>query len=139
MNWRQLAVGVALLCSALGFARAGEPRAWRPLLAEAPAEAQAAVNPYEGNPDAVRAGRKLYARHCAECHGDHARGTRRAPTLVSSSLGVQLTRSGGLFWVLTNGERRGGMPSWSRLPEARRWQIVSFLKAVNAAPTPELP
>jgi mono/diheme cytochrome c family protein len=137
MTSRQLTVGAALLCGALGLARESEPRAWRPLLAEAPAEAQAAVNPYEGNADAVRAGRKLYAQHCAECHGADARGTPRAPALVNSSL--ELTRAGRVFWVLTNGDRRGGMPSWSRLPVARRWQIVSFLKTVNPAPTPDRP
>ena len=42
---------------------------------------------------------------------------------------VQNAPAGVLFWYLTNGDLRAGMPSWSRLPEAQRWQIATFLKA----------
>ena len=34
-------------------------------------------------------------------------------------------------WLLTNGSMKNGMPSWSRLPEQQRWQIVSFLKSLQ--------
>jgi hypothetical protein len=36
-----------------------------------------------------------------------------------------------LFNFLTNGDLRHGMPSWSRLPEQRRWQIVTYLKSLD--------
>jgi mono/diheme cytochrome c family protein len=26
---------------------------------------------------------------------------------------------------------KNGMPSWSRLPEQQRWQIVSYVKSLN--------
>jgi hypothetical protein len=37
---------------------------------------------------------------------------------------------GTLFWILTNGVVRRGTPVWSKLPEAQRWQIVSYLKSL---------
>jgi copper transport protein len=100
------------------------------LWAQAPPSARARVNPYAGSADAVQAGRKLVARHCAECHGPDGHGGRNAPPLATDE--VRAAGAGELFWVLTNGHLGAGMPSWSRLPEARRWQIVSFLKSPDA-------
>jgi mono/diheme cytochrome c family protein len=100
-------------------------------LATAPQSAHQRVNPYAGNPAAVLAGRKLFLRHCAECHGEDAQGSRKVPSLASVM--VRQAPPGDLFWFVTNGNLRAGMPAWSRLPAARRWQIVSFLTAQAAA------
>jgi hypothetical protein len=34
---------------------------------------------------------------------------------------------GEIFWVITNGVIRKGMPAWAKLPAPERWQIVAFL------------
>jgi hypothetical protein len=44
---------------------------------------------------------------------------------------VRIATPGTIFWILTNGVVRRGMPVWSRLPEQQRWQIVSYLKSLN--------
>jgi hypothetical protein len=44
---------------------------------------------------------------------------------------VQNAASGTLFWLLTNGVARKGMPVWSKLPEAQRWQLVRYLKSLD--------
>lgn len=134
MRFPALALGAALLCAA--GVSAGDTGARRLGLAAAPTDAHAATNPYEGDTEAVRAGRRLFMRHCAECHGPDAHGTTRAPGLLS--LTVKVASPGDVFWFLTNGDRRAGMPSWSRLPEPRRWQIVAFVKTLDtrAAPSP---
>lgn len=103
--------------------------------AEAPAEARARPNPFAGNRDSLLAGRKLFQRHCAECHGSSAEGGRRAPSLRAAM--VQQATAGTLFWILTNGVVRRGMPVWSKLPEAQRWQIVTYLKALGPVQGPE--
>jgi mono/diheme cytochrome c family protein len=125
-----------ILCAALGIAReeTEEPRERPSGLDEAPESAHTKANPYEGDGEAIRAGRKLFVRYCTECHGGDARGRRNAPAL--DSVMVQLAAPGDLFWFLTNGNLRAGMPSWSRLPDARRWQIVTFLKTLGASPEP---
>jgi|SRR5579862_3107836 len=98
-------------------------------LAKAPKKAVARPNPLEADPDAVKAGAKLFAMHCAECHGEMAEGEKKAPSLFAPE--VQQATPGTLFWLLTNGVVRHGMPVWSKLPEPQRWQLVSFIKSLS--------
>jgi mono/diheme cytochrome c family protein len=100
-------------------------------LAKAPQKARAKRNPFEKDPDAVAAGGILFEQHCAECHGDRAQGGRKAPSLLVDE--VQNAESGAIFWILTNGVVRRGMPVWSKLPEPQRWQLVSYIKSLGAA------
>jgi mono/diheme cytochrome c family protein len=97
-------------------------------IARAPVSARAAQNPYRRNPDAILAGEKLFREHCAECHGDNARGNVRAADLCAPD--VQKATSGELEWLLRNGNLAHGMPSWSGLPQQRLWQIVAYLKTL---------
>jgi mono/diheme cytochrome c family protein len=98
-------------------------------LAKAPRRAVARRNPLEGDPDAVAAGGKLFDLHCAECHGELAEGARKGPSLRADE--VRRSTPGTLFWILSNGVVRRGMPVWSKLPEPQRWQIVSYLKSLG--------
>jgi mono/diheme cytochrome c family protein len=105
-------------------------------LSQAPEKARAKRNPFEKDPEAVAAGRNLFEQHCAECHGDAAEGGRKGPSLRDRE--VQKAPPGSIFWILTNGVVRRGMPVWSKLPEPRRWQLVTYLKSlgVSASSTP---
>jgi mono/diheme cytochrome c family protein len=103
-------------------------------LAKAPTKAAARRNPLAADPDAVAAGGKLFDLHCAECHGQMAEGGRKGPSLRADE--VQQASPGSLFWLLTNGVVRRGMPVWSKLPEPQRWQLVSFIKSLGPAMQP---
>jgi mono/diheme cytochrome c family protein len=124
------------LCVSLSLAQegVGEKKSRRSGLAEAPDSAHARVNPFAADPHAIRAGRKLFERYCAGCHGEDLRGRGKAPALDAGL--VQAVPPGDLFWFITNGDLWRGMPSWSRLPEAQRWQIVTYLKTVSSPPQP---
>lgn len=98
-------------------------------LAKTPKKAVGRRNPLENDPEAVAAGANLFDQHCAECHGEMAEGGRKGPSLRADEV-VQAT-PGTLFWILTNGVVRRGMPVWSKLPEPQRWQIVSYLKSLT--------
>lgn len=98
-------------------------------IAKAPEKARARRNPFESDAAAIAAGSKLFAQHCAECHGNMAEGGKKGPSLREDE--VHRAAPGALFWVLTNGVVRRGMPVWSKLPEPQRWQIVSFLKSLR--------
>src|SRR5208337_888742 len=98
-------------------------------LAEAPEKARARKNPFDGDIQAVAAGGKLFEQHCAGCHGRKAGGARKGPSLLREE--VQQATPGALFWILTNGVVRRGMPVWSKLPEQQRWQIVTFLQSLK--------
>jgi mono/diheme cytochrome c family protein len=98
-------------------------------LTHVPDEARAQANPLEHDTAAPVAGRKLYDRHCADCHGATAEGGRKGPSLFVPE--IQDASDGALFWVITNGNVRAGMPVWSKLPEPQRWQITSYLKSLG--------
>lgn len=98
-------------------------------IARAPVKTRTWKNPYEGQPDAIAAGEKLYRQHCAECHGENALGTRTVANLRMAD--VQGATPGELVWFLRNGNIANGMPSWAGLPEQRRWQIVAYIKTLR--------
>jgi mono/diheme cytochrome c family protein len=100
-------------------------------IAKAPDKARAKRNPLESDPDAIAAGQNLFERHCSECHGKTGDGSKKAPSLRAEE--VQNAEPGAIFWILTNGVVRRGMPVWSRLPEPQRWQLVSFIKSLGLA------
>lgn len=97
-------------------------------LAKAPQKAAARPNPLQGDRNAIAGGAKLFARYCAECHGEMAQGGRKGPSLLAEE--VQQAAPGALFWLLTNGVVRRGMPVWSKLPEPQRWQLVSYIESL---------
>lgn len=104
------------------------------LLAKAPQKAQRMSNPFAADAAETAAGRKLFRHHCAECHGADARGTKRAPALDTDT--IHRAFPGSLFWIITNGVIRHGMPDWSKLPEPQRWQIVTYLQALAGGSSP---
>jgi mono/diheme cytochrome c family protein len=107
-------------------------------IAKAPEKARAKRNPLEKDPHAVAAGANLFERHCLECHGDAAEGGKKGPSLLAPE--VQNSPPGAIFWILTNGVVRRGMPVWSKLPEPQRWQLVSYIKSLGAtSPKPQNP
>jgi mono/diheme cytochrome c family protein len=106
-------------------------------LGKAPEKARARPNPLEKDGEAVAAGRILFDQRCRECHGDNAEGGKKGPSLRARE--VQNAEPGAIFWILTNGVVRKGMPVWSKLPEPQRWQLVSFIKSLGVKPPPTRP
>lgn len=126
--WLVLSALLSACAGALGGQREQQSGVLQMSSIEAPARTALRQNPYEGQAEAVAAGRKLFRRHCAVCHGAEGRGQGKAPSLHSTI--VQRVSPGALFWFLKNGNLREGMPSWSRLPDERLWQLVSYLKTL---------
>jgi mono/diheme cytochrome c family protein len=101
-------------------------------IAKTPDKARAKHNPLEKDRDAIPGGRNLFEQHCSECHGDTGEGGKKGPSLRAPE--VQNAAPGAIFWILTNGVVRRGMPVWSKLPEPQRWQLVSYVKSLGLAP-----
>jgi len=116
---------IALLGSLFLYAEAGDG-VW---LTRVPDKQRTRENPFAGQPEAIAAGAKLFRQNCATCHGSEALGTKKYPNLHTEE--VRAATPGELEWLLKNGSMRNGMPSWSRLPEQQRWQIVAFLKSLQ--------
>ena len=122
---RGLLFPALLLLASLALAAAGDG-AW---LTKVPAKDRERANPLASDADAPLAGAKLFRQHCASCHGTDATGRGKKPALIPER--VQAAKPGELFWLLTNGSMRNGMPSWSQLPEEQRWQVIAFLKTLK--------
>ncbi len=97
----------------------------------APTSSKHQINPLAGQPASISAGAKLYAASCAACHGASGQGTGNIPALSQGP--TQVAPEGELFWFITTGSVANGMPAWSSLPERQRWQIVAYLKSLNAS------
>jgi mono/diheme cytochrome c family protein len=100
--------------------------AWK---TKVPEKDRVRTNPYDSQANAIAAGAKLFHQNCSSCHGSEATGTDKKPNLHSER--IRAATPGELEWLLKNGSMRNGMPSWSRLPEQQRWQIVSYLKSLQ--------
>ena len=95
----------------------------------APVDAASKLNPLANRTDAVAGGRKVFQQRCATCHGDDGRGSTKAPDLTQPA--VQEQSDGALFWKVSSGNTRQGMPSFSFLPELQRWQLVLHIRAAE--------
>ena len=93
----------------------------------APADRNARANPLANRPDAVAGGRKLFHQRCSTCHGEDGRGTAYGPDLTTAE--VQAQTDGALFWKISSGDTRTGMPGFSFLPEPQRWQLVLHVRS----------
>jgi mono/diheme cytochrome c family protein len=97
----------------------------------APAEAAARANPLAKHPEAAAGGEKLFKRNCVECHGEKGTGIEKKRAADLQLTMVQQQSDGTLFWKITNGNTGRGMPSFSRLPELQRWQLVLYLRKLK--------
>jgi mono/diheme cytochrome c family protein len=98
----------------------------------APASAREQKNPYAGQAAAARAGRIAYAQNCGSCHGRNGGGTGNIPSLAKKT--TQSATDGEIFWFITKGDVANGMPAWDKMPEPKRWQIVTYVKSLRSQP-----
>jgi mono/diheme cytochrome c family protein len=115
-----LTIGVSLLLCAASSSR------WD----RVPAREHARINPLTARPDTTAAGALVYREHCAQCHRADGLGDgHKKPPLRSER--VKSATDGDLEWFLRQGDLARGMPSWSSLPEAQRWQLVAYLRSIQ--------
>ena len=98
---------------------------------QAPAEAVNKPNPLATRPALAAGGKKLYLRNCVECHGEDGSGLAKKHAADLQLEVVQAQSDGTLIWKITNGNPDRGMPSFSRLPELQRWQLVLYLRTLK--------
>jgi mono/diheme cytochrome c family protein len=144
---------VALSAFTLGCTAHAQPSKTETTLANVakdlviPVEAEHKKNPVPDTEEAVRQGRLLFAQSCAVCHGTDGRGgtdlgrNMYPPAMDMTSPHVQHWSDAELLWIIQNGVRLTGMPSWqSNLSETDSWKLARFihnlprLNAATAAP-----
>ena len=120
---------IALLLA--GIAVAQNPGYQQDARWHSPAEAVARPNPLVTRPEATAGGHKLFVRNCAECHGPDGSGMEKKHSADFQLPFVQAQTDGTLFWKITNGNPSHGMPSFSKLPELQRWQLVLYIRSLK--------
>jgi mono/diheme cytochrome c family protein len=117
--------GLAIILLTVGLGWAQSVATW-----QAPAGAAQKENPLKAKPELAAGGEKIFGRTCVVCHGDPKKGGNgKGPNLASEA--VQQESDGALFWKVTNGNSRTGMPSFSSLPEGQRWQLVLYIRSLR--------
>ena len=80
-------------------------------------------NPFLDDPTILPEGKKLYAQHCAACHGEDLKGG-----IGSDISDVDLVEAD-LFELIYNGIPDGGMPGFASLGSKRVWMMVNYVKS----------
>jgi mono/diheme cytochrome c family protein len=99
-------------------------------LSKVPGKDREKANPFHGQEDAAGAGKRLFADHCASCHGKEAMGNKKHPSLRTERVQQQASE-GDLHWLLSNGEMARGMPPWAKLGDPQIWQIVTYVRTLH--------
>jgi cytochrome c553 len=110
-----------------------------------PVEAGKMKNPLPETDEVVSQGQEVFLGSCAQCHGAKGRGdgdlgrNMAPPAMDLSSSHVQHWSDAELFWIIQNGVRLTGMPSWkSSISDEDTWKLVRFvhhLPRLDAAST----
>jgi mono/diheme cytochrome c family protein len=99
-----------------------------------PLEAGKMKNPLSETDEAVSQGQEVFLGSCAQCHGADARGDtvigrNMAPPAMDLTSGhVQHWSDAELFWIIQNGVRLTGMPSWkSTISDNDTWKLALYI------------
>ncbi len=125
---RLLVVGLIFVCAGLTHAAQEARRN---------AAAQKLTNPEAGNAESIEAGKKLYARHCASCHGPQAKGdggmalSGGTPSDLTDETWDYGSTDGEIFVVIKEGVSADMLAYKEKLNDKQIWQVVTFLRSVG--------
>lgn len=101
----------------------------------APAADAQKKNPVAATESSLAAGRKIYSKTCAMCHGKT--GDADGPAVIELNIHpaklsdpkLATESEGSLFWKVTTGKKP--MPAYGkRLSETDRWNLVNYIRTL---------
>ena len=125
--FRTLLIGILLACVASIV-----------IIAQSNPEATKVKNPVAATPESVAAGKQLFQRYCASCHGSTAEGgsgsdiSPPAPNLTDTEWRHGST-DGEIFYVIKNGVPPDlNMEPWGdRIKDPDIWNVVNFVRSLK--------
>ena len=125
-RWLALVFGIFI---AVAVSHAQEPRR-NP-------EAEKLKNPETVNTESIEAGKKLYARHCASCHGPHGKGdggmalSGGTPSDLTDEKWDYGSTDGDIFVAIRDGVSSDMLAYKEKLSEKQIWQVVNFIRSIG--------
>lgn len=101
------------------------------------AEAQKLKNPEAVNAETIDAGKKLYARHCASCHGPNGKGdggmalSGGTPSDLTDETWDYGSTDGEIFVAIKDGVSADMLAYKDKLNDKQIWQVVTFLRSIG--------
>ena len=105
------------------------------------AEAQKLKNPEPKNAETLEAGKKVYARHCASCHGPQGKGdggmalAGGVPSDLTDETWDYGSTDGEIFTAIRDGVSADMLAYQDKLNDQQLWQIVHLIR--SWAPKPK--
>jgi cbb3-type cytochrome c oxidase subunit III len=113
---------------------------WPALQAQEPRrnlEAQKLKNPQPQSAESIEAGKKLYQRYCAACHGPNGKGdgglalSGGEPSNLIDDVWDYGSTDGEIFVVIRDGVSADMLAYREKLTEKQIWQIVNYIRSIG--------
>ena len=92
----------------------------------------AAIRNFKTSEKDIAAGAQIFLNQCSDCHGPDGTGSQVAPALIGREF-----EHGNSDWAVYRTIRDGvastAMPATPDLSEDQRWQVISFVRSLDAA------
>lgn len=135
-----------------GFSARAQPTAFETMAAQTaramaiPSKAKEEKNPVANSKEVLADAKVHWADHCALCHGNDGSGQSEfgqrmyPPSPDMRKERTQGLTDGELFYIIENGIRLTGMPSWggSEAGEQDSWKLVHFIRHLPALSASEI-
>ncbi|HJQ70898.1 MAG TPA: c-type cytochrome [Blastocatellia bacterium] len=101
------------------------------------AEAMKLKNPVAVDAESIEAGKKLYQRHCASCHGPQGKGdggmalSGGTPSDLTDETWDYGSTDGEIFVSIRDGVSSDMLAYKEKLDEKQIWQVVNFIRSIG--------
>lgn len=139
---RLLAASTAACLAALAFSNFYHTDASGPAQRRNP-EAQKLKNPVPADEQSVGAGKQVYQRYCAGCHGPQGKGdgglalSGGTPADLTDDTWDYGSTDGEIFVVIRDGVSSDMLGYKEKLEEKQIWQLVNFIRSIGPKPKTE--
>jgi cbb3-type cytochrome c oxidase subunit III len=100
-------------------------------------EAQKIKNPEPQNAESIEAGKKVYQRYCAACHGPNGKGdgglalSGGEPSDLTDDAWDYGSTDGEIFVVIRDGVTADMLAYKEKLTEKQIWQVVNYIRSIG--------
>lgn len=103
------------------------------LLSAQPGQQGVAANPLESNETNLTNGQRLFNQACQSCHGSAGQGSDRGPSLARTAL-THGNADADVYRAIRAGLPGTQMPPSPALSDTEVWQLVTYIRSLQAAP-----